>query len=78
MARDHSYCLGFGICIYMRTWCLDFDVCDHLRLLTDLLSGAWLRTTGTHPLFCLVECLCMLDIEQVGVIRVICLALVID
>ena len=25
-------CLGFGICIYMRTWCLDFDVCGAFEL----------------------------------------------
>ena len=25
-------CLGFGICIYMRTWCLDFDVCGAFDL----------------------------------------------
>ena len=24
-------CLGFGICIYMRTWCLDFDVYGALK-----------------------------------------------
>ena len=50
----------------------------HLSLLIDLLCSAWLGTTGTHPLFCLVECLCMLDTEQVGVIRVIYLAQVIN
>ena len=24
--------LGFGICIYMRTWCLDFDICGAFEL----------------------------------------------
>ena len=55
--------LGFGICIYMLTWCLDFDVCGAFELVDCLLCSAWLGTIGTHPLFCLVECLCMLDIE---------------
>ena len=25
-------CLGFDICIYMRTWCLDFDICGAFEL----------------------------------------------
>ena len=30
--RTTGTCLGFGICIYMRTWCLDFDVCAAFEL----------------------------------------------
>ena len=31
MARDYT-CLGFGICIYMRTLCFEFDVCGAFEL----------------------------------------------
>ena len=36
------------ICVH-GVWILTFVV--HLSLLTNLLCSAWLRTTGTHPLF---------------------------
>ena len=34
-----STCLGFGICIYMRTWCLDFDVYGAFELVNHMYTS---------------------------------------
>ena len=51
-----------GSVFKMDAWCLSV-MHVRLRLLTNHICSAWLGTSGTYPLFCLVECLCMLDIK---------------
>ena len=44
-------CLGFGICIYMRTWCLDFDVCGAFELVDWPLMQCLARDHRYAPIF---------------------------
>ena len=60
MARDHRYASLVLIvesyaCMVLDPECL---LCVYLCLV-DLLCSAWLGTIGTHPLFWLVEFICM-------------------
>ena len=70
-----TWLVGNWIHLMHRTWICLLVMC--LYCLTNLLCSAWLGTSGTH-LFWFVETKCTLDIEQVRVIYVICLAWLID